>query len=41
MISTLGKPTKRQLLENALARSQNLQDFAGDSQNFGGGRAGA
>ena len=40
MISTLGKPTKRQLLENALARSQNLQDFATNSQNFGSGYAG-
>ena len=41
MISTFGKPTNRQLLENALAKSQNIQKFAQDPQNFGSGYAGA
>lgn len=40
MISTFGKPTKRQLLENALAQSQQVQQFAQNPQNFGGGYAG-
>ena len=40
MISTFGKPTKRQLLENALAQSQQIQQFAQNPQNFGGGYAG-
>ena len=40
MISTFGKPTKRQLLENALAESQQVQQFAQNPQNFGGGYAG-
>lgn len=40
MISTFGKPTKRQLLENALAQSQQVQEFAQNPQNFGGGYAG-
>lgn len=40
-INTVGKTTKRQLLENALARSQELQQFAFNPQNFGGGYAGA
>ena len=40
-INTFGKSTKRQLLENALARSQELQQFASNPQNFGGGYAGA
>ncbi len=40
-INTVGKTTKRQLLENALARSQELQQFASNPQNFGGGYAGA
>lgn len=40
-INTVGKTTKRQLLENALARSQELQQFASNPQNFGSGYAGA
>lgn len=40
-INTFGKPTKRQLLENALSQSQELQSFARNPQNFGGGYAGA
>jgi len=39
--NTYGQPTKRQLLENALAQSQNVQQFAQNPQNFGGGYAGA
>lgn len=38
--NTYGQPTKRQLLENALAQSQNVQQFAQNPQNFGGGYAG-
>jgi len=36
-----GKNVERQLLENALASSQNLSQFAMDAGNFGSGRAGA
>lgn len=36
-----GKNVERQLLENALANSQNVSDFAMDPSNFGSGRAGA
>jgi len=36
-----GKNVERQLLENALASSQNLSQFAMDAENFGSGRAGA
>jgi hypothetical protein len=39
--NTLGKPTKRELLENALAQSQDIGNFAQNPQNFGGGYAGA
>lgn len=36
-----GKNVERQLLENALANSQNVSQFAMDAGNFGSGRAGA
>jgi|GEM_PF-1398920 hypothetical protein len=36
-----GKNVERQLLENALANSQSVSDFAMDPSNFGSGRAGA
>jgi hypothetical protein len=36
-----GKNVERQLLENALASSQNVSQFAMDPSNFGSGRAGA
>ena len=36
-----GKNVERQLLENALASSQNVSQFAMDAGNFGSGRAGA
>jgi len=36
-----GKNVERQLLENALANSQNVSQFAMDPSNFGSGRAGA
>lgn len=35
-----GKNINRQLLENALAGAGGVRDFAADSANFGGGRAG-
>lgn len=37
----IGKNVDRQLLENALAQSQSLSQFAMNSDSFGGGRAGA
>lgn len=40
-INTYGQPTRRQLLENALARSQQISDMAQNPQNFGSGYAGA
>jgi len=36
-----GQNVNRQLLENALAQSQGVSQFAMNSDNFGGGRAGA
>jgi hypothetical protein len=39
--NTFGKSTKRALLENALAQSQEIGKFAQSSQNFGSGYAGA
>ena len=40
-LSRKGQNVNRQLLENALAQSQGVSQFAMNSDNFGGGRAGA
>lgn len=39
--NTFGKSTKRQQLQNAIANSQKIQEYGMNTQNFGGGYAGA
>lgn len=40
MKNIFGKPTKRQMLEDAIANSQKVQEYGMNTQNFGGGYAG-
>jgi hypothetical protein len=39
--TTFGKSTKRQQLQDAIANSQKIQEYGMNTQNFGGGYAGA